>query len=151
MRRVGLLLLAAGCLAGCSSTRGCSSLTRCSSRRRPSTIAEEELLDVGIGVFDPGVPEGEVDKEVLEELIREGTFVQIRRTEALYMAVLLRDTLQKSGQLGVGLDHTGGDSTAADLTVGAARFCMSDGDQLRLHVTAKDATGRVWLDKDYEM
>ena len=63
-------------------------------------IAEEELLDVGIVLFDSGVPEGEVSKEVLEELIRDGTFVQIRRSESVYMSVLLRQTLQKTGNWG---------------------------------------------------
>jgi hypothetical protein len=110
---------------------------------------EAELLDVGVLVFDSGVPEGEVDKEVLEELIREGTFVQIRRSEALYMAVVLRDTLQKTGNWG-SVWVTPKDSTAADLSV-AAKILHSDGDIFKLHVTAKDATGRVWLDENYEM
>ncbi len=112
-------------------------------------IPEAQLLDVGVAVFDSGVPEGEVDKEVLEKLIREGTFVQIRRTEALYMAVLLRDTLQKSGNWGT-VWVTPKDSSAADLSVDA-KILHSDGDAVQLHVKAVDATGRVWLDDDYGM
>src|SRR5690606_37156893 len=38
------------------------------------TIPEEELLDVGVAVFDPGVPAGRISKDVLEELLEEGTF-----------------------------------------------------------------------------
>jgi hypothetical protein len=112
-------------------------------------VPEAELLDVGIAVFDPGVPAGEVDKKVVEQLIREGTFVQIRRSESLYMAVLLRDTLQKSGHWGsvwVTPDYT----SAADLNV-AAKILHSDGDLLQLHVSAVDATGHAWLDKSYDM
>ena len=117
--------------------------------RATAEAPEGELLDVGITVFDSGVPEGEVDKEVVEALIKEGTFVQIRRSESLYMAVVLRNTLQKSGNWG-SVWVMPKDSTVADLTV-AAKILHSDGDQVRLHVTAKDATGRPWLNKDYEI
>jgi hypothetical protein len=148
MGRIGSLLVGAWCIAGCSSTEvlvahsvGLTTATE--------VIPEAQLLDVGVTLFDSGVPEGEVDKEVLEELVREGTFVQIRRAEALYMAVLLRDTLQKSAQWGT-VWVTPSGTTAADLTV-AARILHSDGDLFRLHVTAEDATGRVWIDDDYEM
>jgi hypothetical protein len=65
------------------------------------------------------------------------------------MAVVLRDTLQKSGNWGA-VWVTPEDTTAADISV-AAKILHSDGDLLKLHVTAKDATGRVWLDDDYEM
>ncbi len=101
-------------------------------------------------LFDSGVPEGEVAKEVLEDLIREGTFVQIRRSESVYMSVLLRNTLQKTGSWGsvwIAPEET----SAADVTV-AGRILRSDGDRLQLRVTAKDSTGRVWLEDElYEM
>jgi hypothetical protein len=148
LRRIGLPLLAAASLAGCSSTEVLvAHSVNLVSATEP--VAEEQLLDVGVAVFDSGVPEGEIDKELLEELIREGTFVQIRRTEALYMAVLLRDTLQKSGHWGA-VWVTPEDTRAADLNV-KAKILHSDGDLLELHVEAADATGRVWLDKDYDM
>jgi hypothetical protein len=148
MRRASWLVVAGCLLAGCTSTEVlvAHSVPLVASQE---TIAEEELLDVGVAVFDSGVPEGEVDKAVLEELIREGTFVQIRRTEALYMAVLLRDTLQKSGHWGA-VWVTPKSSTAADLSVGA-KILHSDGNEFALHVTATDATGFTWLDKDYDM
>ena len=99
MGRVGLLVVAAWWLAACSSSEivvaHAVPLTTASD-----AIAEEDLLDVGIVLFDSGVPEGEVAKEVLEDLIREGTFVQIRRSESVYMSVLLRNTLQKTGSWG---------------------------------------------------
>jgi hypothetical protein len=149
MRRFLAAFFVLGCLAGCSS----SEVLVAHSIKLvppPETIPENELLDVAVSVFDPGVPAGEVDKELLEELIREGTFVQIRRTEALYMAVLLRDTLQDSGQWGGVWVTPKEDSTSADVAVNAA-IKHSDGDTLQLHVKATDATGTVWLDKDYEM
>ena len=96
MRRIGWLLVAGWLIAGCTSSEVLVAHSVPLAKATADT-PEAELLDVGVLVFDSGVPEGEVDKEVLEELIREGTFVQIRRTEALYMAVVLRETLQKSG------------------------------------------------------
>ena len=87
-------MIASATLAGCTSTEVlvAHSVPLAAAKQE---VPEAELLDVGIAVFDPGVPAGEVDKKVVEQLIREGTFVQIRRSESLYMAVLLRDTLQK--------------------------------------------------------
>jgi hypothetical protein len=143
-------------VAGLSLIAGCTSTEVLVAHAVPlekstSEIAEAQLLDVGVTVFDSGVPEGEVDKEVLEHLIKEGTFVQIRRSEAVYMAVLLRNTLQKSANWGsVWVTPRDSDSTAADLSVDG-KILHSDGDYFELHVKATDATGRVWLDKNYDM
>ncbi|HEX7235620.1 MAG TPA: hypothetical protein VF405_01585 [Gammaproteobacteria bacterium] len=115
-----------------------------------NAVAEDELLDVSVVLFDSGVPEGEVPKEVVEELIREGTFVQIRRSESVYMSALLRQTLQKTGNWG-SVWISPKPTVAADVNV-VGKILHSDGDQLRLSVTATDSTGRVWLDdKPYEM
>jgi hypothetical protein len=145
LRHLTHAALAAGIvvLAGCSSTEV---LVAHQVELVPASteIPENRLLDVAIGVFDPGVPEGEVDKEVLEELIRAGTFVHIRRAEARYMAVELRDTLQRSGYWGR-VWVTPATTTAADVNV-TAEILNSDGDQLALRVTAVDASGRVWID-----
>ncbi len=113
------------------------------------TVPEDELFDVGVVVFDPGVPDGEIEPEVLGELIRHGAFVHIRRTEAHYMAVHLRNTLQDSGHWG-SVWIMPGESTAADINV-SAEILHSDGDRLRLKVHAVDSTGRDWIDKDYSM
>ena len=124
MRRIGILFSAVFLLAGCSSseirvahTVGLVPATE--------TIPEEQLLDVSVVLLDPGVPEGEIDKDVLEELLREGTFVHIRRSESRYMAVHLRDTLQKSGHWGA-VWVTPTPSLASDLEVTGA-ILHSDG------------------------
>ncbi|HEU4618293.1 MAG TPA: hypothetical protein VFV10_09640 [Gammaproteobacteria bacterium] len=117
--------------------------------RAPASAPEHDLLDVGVVVFDSGVPEGEVAPEVKEKLMDAGTFVQVRRAESLYLAVLLRDTLQDSAQWG-SVWVTPESSTAADLDV-TAKILQSDGALLRLHAKAVDATGRVWINKDYEI
>jgi hypothetical protein len=148
MRRIGVLVLGAFLLSGCSTSEvrvahivGLESATE--------IIPEEQLLDVSIVLFNPGVPEGEIDKDVLEELLQNGTFVHIRRTESRYMAVHLRNTLQKSGHWGA-VWVTPESSLAADVEI-IAEIMHSDGNQVHLDVRAVDAAGRVWLAKDYEM
>jgi len=111
--------------------------------------AEEQLLDVGVVLFDAGVPEGEIDQALLEELLRDGTYVSIRRAEAVMLAVTLSDTLRNSRHWG-SVWVTPRMSNAADLSV-TARILQSDGNVLDLRVRAVDAAGRVWLDDDYEM
>jgi hypothetical protein len=148
MRQLGVLFVALAFVAGCttSEVRLAHSVALVPATE---SIAETELLDVSVVQFDPGVPEGEVEKDVAEELLREGTFIHIRRAEARYMAVALRDALQKSGQWG-SVWVTPASSFAADLNV-TAEILHSDGDQVRLAVKAVDASGRVWLDDEYGM
>ena len=143
MRRLFVLLLAGFWLAGCSSSEVVVA-HNVPLATAAATVDEAELLDVGIVLFDSGVPEGEVDKEVLERLIRDGTFVHIRRSESVYMSVLLRNTLQKTGNWG-SVWIAPKETTAADLSV-VGKILHSDGDYLRLVVTAKDSTGRVYVE-----
>lgn len=146
--RLTSLLLAAMVLAGCSTEEiRYAHTVPLASPQAP--YPEAQLLDVGVVVFDSGVPEGEIDRQVLEQLMRDGTFVQIRRAEAIYQAVQLRDTLQRSGHWGA-VWVTPRPSTAVDLNV-QAEILQSDGNVFDLHVTASDATGRSWLDKKYSM
>ncbi len=101
-------------------------------------------------LFDSGVPEGEVDKEVLEELIREGTFVHIRRSESVYMSVLLRDTLQKTGNWG-SVWIAPKKTTAADVSVDG-KILHSDGDNCSCTCHRDGFDGpRLARRADYEM
>jgi hypothetical protein len=111
--------------------------------------AESDLLDVGVIIFNSGVPDGEIDRATLEQLMRDGTFVQIRRTEAMFLAVKLKDTLQNSGHWG-SVYVTPANSTALDLNV-TAEILRSDGNVFELRARATDATGRLWLNKKYTM
>src|SRR5215510_181088 len=149
MRRLALVVIGSWWFAACTSSEIVVAHSVPLSKA-VNEVAEDELLDVGIVLFDSGVPEGEVPKEVVEELIREGTFVQIRRSESVYMSVLLRQTLQRTGNWGsVWISPKA--TTTADVTV-VGKILHSDGDQVRLSVTATDSTGRVWLnEKPYEM
>ncbi len=118
-------------------------------QRTAVEVAEDQLLDIAITVFDPGVPEGEIDRELLEELIADGTYVQIRRAESRYMAVELRETLQRAGTWGA-VWVTPSPTSAADINI-TAQIVESDGSLVNLRVQAADSTGRVWINDRYEM
>lgn len=98
-------------------------------------------LDVGVVVFDPGIPE---DASTHSRL---GIFPEIRRAEARYMTVLLREALVLSNHWGAVrvLPHATGTS---ELVI-TGRIEHSDGQQLVLALRAVDASGRVWLDRVY--
>src|SRR5690606_3776593 len=81
-------------------------------------------------------------------LYEDGVYVHIRRAESIYMATQLRATLQRAGYWGT-VWTTPDASVAADLDV-TTRIEQSDGHIVRVHVTARDATGREWLNRPYE-
>jgi len=149
MRRLGsLLVLTLGALSACSTSRVLlPHRTDLTISNQP--VREELLLDVGIEVFDPGVPEGELEKKAQEALLAEGVFVHIRRAEAIHMAVQLRKAMQKSGYWG-SVWITPEESMAADLSV-TATIVESDGYSARVDVRAVDARGHTWLDERYAL
>lgn len=106
-------------------------------------IPEERLLDVAIDVLEPGL--GQHDPATLA---KRGVRPSVRKSEARYIAVRLRDTLQSTGQWGAVRVVPGG-SDWADLNL-AGRIMVSNGKDLTLQVEAWDATGREWLDKRYD-
>ena len=102
---------------------------------------EREMLDVGLAIFDPGIP---ADPSTHS---RQGIFPEIRKAEAQYIPVLLRNALQNSNAWGVVRVLPDKQASAELLITG--RILQSDGRRLLLRVQAVDATGRVWLDRSY--
>jgi len=98
-------------------------------------------LDLGIIVFDPGIPK---DASTHSKL---GVFPKIRDVEAQYLPVVLRDALVASNNWGVVRVVPKNDETLG-LRV-TAKIIHSDGEDLVLHVRAIDAGGLVWLDRSY--
>lgn len=98
-------------------------------------------LDVGIVVFDPGIPEDESTHSALD------VFPRIRRAESLYLPVMLRQALIDSDAWGVVRVLPRPDQSSELLVTG--RILHSDGLRLVIAVRAVDATGRVWLERDY--
>ena len=114
-----------------------------------AVLPEPQLLDVAVVVLEPGVPAGEIDPEVLEELLKQRVFTNIRRAESRYLAVKIQRTIADSGYWGA-VRATPAESLASDVNV-KGEILQSDGDRLRLRVLAHDASGRQWIDKVYAM
>jgi|AntAceMinimDraft_5_1070358.scaffolds.fasta_scaffold00463_17 hypothetical protein len=102
---------------------------------------DDNFVDVGLVIFDPGIP---VDKSTHSKL---GIFPEIRKAEAKYMPVMLRETLIDSGDWGVVRVLPEPLESSELLVTGV--IVHSDGQRLELQIQARDATGAQWLDKAY--
>jgi len=105
-------------------------------------IPEDQLLQVGIALFDPGVPEEEVldDDDAM-------VFPEVRKAEARFIPYQLKTTLQRTGQWGA-VRLTPVSVRAVDLAV-TGEILESNGEDLEVAVTVVDATGRTWLEQKY--
>ena len=137
-------LLAASTLITVLFGFGCASQ---SSSREPTQAIQaaqdipiEELLDVGVTIFDPGLaPEGQ---PVLDDV-----FPELRKAEARFQAIELMETMQSTGQWGAVRVLPAGHGTT-DLRV-SGEILLSTGLKLALDIRAIDARGKVWLEKRY--
>ena len=104
-------------------------------------VAEDELLDVRIRVFDPGkLPASENEALGLSEKIREA--------EALFIPVQLKKTIQKTGYWGA--VRVGSEESSGDEVIVSGTILKSNGEELELNVDAHDATGKQWFKKKYK-
>jgi hypothetical protein len=133
--------LAALLLAGCV-VQDQRPMQRISAERATAEVAADELLDVGVRLFDPNVPESEQEQE------KGRIFPEVRKAESRYIPVLIRDTLESTGQWGQ-VRVLPRDGTGMDVFVDG-KIIESDGRELRLDVVVTDAAGRTWLRKTYE-
>jgi hypothetical protein len=110
-------------------------------------IPESELLDVGVRIFDPGIPpEVENDSELQA---KKGIYPDVRRAEARYMAMLLRNTLESSAQWGA-VRVIPATAEFVDVIV-TGQIVRSTGKELELQISVRDSTGRTWFaNKKYE-
>jgi hypothetical protein len=135
---VSLILIIASLIGGCAST------TVKSTQHNPILqsnvpIPEHELLDIGIGIFDPGADQNSAEKE--------GIFLQVREAEARFIPVKIADTLQRTGNWGV-VRVVPERQSEMDVWLDGI-ILKSDGEVLELQVTAQDATGKSWYTKKY--
>jgi len=135
-------LLAFGPLTGCSVGRTID-YEQTELVRAAAEVPDDERLDVGIMLFDPGIPADSTPEELEKKLI----FPDVRQAEARYMPYHLKLTLEASGQWG-SVWVVPERSDAVDVTVWA-RIDKSDGLDAALRVGAWDATGKEWLNKQY--
>ncbi len=110
-------------------------------------IPGEERLDVVIHSFDPGIPAALAADE--DALAKKRIYPDLRRAEARYLPVMLRNTLESSAEWGA--VRVAPDSVQfVDLTI-TGKIIESTGQHLAMEITARDAAGRTWLqDKHYE-
>ena len=132
--------LATSVLGGCVVNEQ-RPMERIAAERATSEVATDELLDVGVRLFDPNVPEDEKERE------KQRVFPEVRAAESRYIPVLIRDTLENTGQWGQ-VRVLPRDGTGMEVFVDG-RILESDGRELRLDVVVTDAAGRTWLRKTY--
>jgi hypothetical protein len=140
----------AACLAAALSllAGGCVTTTVIQTNGVTAEVSSEEvpeaqLLDVGITVFDPGLPDPDSEKS-------PDPFVSddVRTAESRYVPFQLRETLQYTRHWGA-VRVIPGPSNSVDVTV-SGEILHSDGERLALRVRAVDATGRVWFEREYD-
>lgn len=73
-------------------------MVRIAAEKATREVPEDELLDVGVRLFDPNIPTEEQDRE------RERVFPEVRKAESRYIPVVIRDTLEGTGYWGQGLE-----------------------------------------------
>jgi len=106
-----------------------------------ASTPEDELLDIGIAIFQPGLDDMPRNREEL-------TFSDVRMAETYFTSYELANALQNSGNWGV-VRVVPGDLSSSDLAI-TGTILQSDGETMRLHINIKDSTGVTWIDKEYE-
>lgn len=128
----------------CFSLAGCNTTTVKTTSYEQVVLEsevtpEELLLDVGVGIFNPGI-----DALSVEE---EGVFPKIREAEARFIPFKLMETLQHTGNWGV-VRVVPDRISEMDLWVDG-EILKSDGENLWLQVLVEDASGKRWFSKKY--
>ena len=139
--RLCLAILACVLLGACSGVTH-KDVEPTSISMADKELAESDLLDVGIETFNPGTEVEEGDEE------EEGVYPDIRNSEARYIPVHLKNTMQRTGHWGA-VRVIPGRTEATDVLV-TGKILRSDGETLELAVDAYDATGRHWFSHVYE-
>jgi hypothetical protein len=137
-----LLLMLGGCIV-----QETKPLAKVEAKQAVQEIPADQRLDVVVRAFDPGVPDALAADE--DALAKKRIYPELRKAEARYLAVMLRNTLERSAQWGA--VRVAPESVQfVDVAV-TGRILESTGKHLALEITARDAAGRTWLDaKRYE-
>ena len=102
-------------------------------------MEEQHILDVGILLFDPGV----VDLNS-----SDADYSSVRQSEAVWFTNQLRRTLDTSNAWGL-VRALPRDNLGLDVYV-SGTLLESNGEVIRLLVSAQDSTGQVWFSKEYQ-
>ena len=133
-----LLLL----LTACASGPGQRQQAPLTPLQQASTeLPDADVLGVNIVTFDAEIPTGD-DPQI------ESIYTDIRTAEARFMPYQLRQVLVASGHWGdVRVIPESIPSSQLEVQ---GRILESHGEELKLQITAVDASGRIWLDRQYQ-
>tara|TARA_R110001599_G_scaffold353885_1_gene602474 strand:+ start:44128 stop:45336 length:1209 start_codon:yes stop_codon:yes gene_type:complete len=130
---MGLLTVLSACVSQTVNTTSVPRIDTASIE-----VPEEQLLDVGISIFNPGIDDYEEGEQ---------TYPEVRKAEARFMPFLLAEAMQDSGAWGA-VRVVPNPEQINDLVVNG-KIIHSDGEELELHIRAVDSRNQVWLEKDY--
>ena len=138
---------AAAICFSCMALSGCVSETirtvdMTPPRQSAQIIPEEQLLDVGVAIFEANVP------ETYDEQIEAMVQPDIRRAEANYIPYVLKNLLQSTGNWGA-VRVVPRATHAVDVTV-TGKILHSDGEKLVVEMAVEDARGMQWFAGTYE-
>jgi hypothetical protein len=141
-RTLALFVLSVAALgaAGCV-THETRPQQRVKAIQASTEIPESQLLDVGVRLFEENLPK---DEKTMEE---EHIFPEVRKAEARFLPMQLRNTLEGTGQWGQ-VRVMPQDAEALDVYV-SGKIIESTGQVLRAEITVTDATGRQWFKREY--
>ena len=116
---------------------------RASMRFRPRRkFPQDQLLDVAVKLFDENTPKDE------KKLEKEHIFPEVRKAEARYFPMQIRNTLEGTGHWGQ-VRVIPADADALDVQV-SGKIIESNGQLLRIDIAVVDATGRLWFKREYQ-
>jgi hypothetical protein len=127
-------------LSGCATVPGKQVADGVAPITAPKELANEELLNVSVKVFDPGSLPQDLDQ-------RRGLSMEIREAESRFVPVHMKHTLQHTGYWGA-VRVVPDDDQAAEVLV-RGRIEYSDGESAVLFVEVVDARNVVWFRKTY--
>jgi hypothetical protein len=133
-------------LCGCV-TQDTKPLAKINPVQAQQQIASDELLDVGVQIFDPGIPP-ELAKDE-DALAKKRIYPDLRKAEARFVPAMLRNTLESSAQWGA--VRVVPESVEFVDVIVSGKIIESSGKRLVLEISAHDASGREWIaHKRYE-
>jgi hypothetical protein len=103
-------------------------------------VPEDQLLDVGVRL----TALSELSESKMK---KQGTREGIRESERVYFACHLKETLERSSHWG-NADVVPAGAEGVDVLV-KSELVESTGERMKIRVDVVDATGRVWLDRNY--
>ena len=109
-------------------------------RQATTELPAADVLNVNITVFEADVPAGEAAE--IQQIYRD-----IRDAEARYIPFHLRQVLEASGHWG-DVRVVPESIPSSELEI-SGRILESHGDELKLQILARDASDRIWLDRQY--